>query len=223
MKSFLSLFAMVLVFTCTSSQAATVDLTPTAQGSIIDDAGGIADGTFDRVDTSIFPEVDATNNFTYRAVMEFDLSSISASVVNSAYLNWTLGDATDPPVTVQLYGYASDGVVSVSDAYQTNLIATASVPQYGDGYGVGGTTYSINVTTLLASLVIADDQFAGFMFRLPVEPPFPNQQMEQFRYPTLSIDFEPTPLPAALPLFASGLGALGVLGWRRKKKTKAAA
>ena len=28
-----------------------------------------------------------------------------------------------------------------------------------------------------------------------------------------------TPLPAALPLFASGLGALGVLGWRRKRKT----
>jgi hypothetical protein len=27
-----------------------------------------------------------------------------------------------------------------------------------------------------------------------------------------------TPLPAALPLFATGLGALGLLGWRRKKK-----
>jgi hypothetical protein len=31
-----------------------------------------------------------------------------------------------------------------------------------------------------------------------------------------------TPLPAALPLFASGLGVLGVLGWRRKKKVIAA-
>lgn len=28
-----------------------------------------------------------------------------------------------------------------------------------------------------------------------------------------------TPLPAALPLFASGLGALGLLGWRRKRKS----
>jgi hypothetical protein len=32
-----------------------------------------------------------------------------------------------------------------------------------------------------------------------------------------------TPLPAALPLFATGLGALGLLGWRRKRKARAAA
>ena len=31
-----------------------------------------------------------------------------------------------------------------------------------------------------------------------------------------------TPLPAALPLFATGLGALGLLGWRRKRKAIAA-
>jgi hypothetical protein len=28
-----------------------------------------------------------------------------------------------------------------------------------------------------------------------------------------------TPLPAALPLFATGLGALGLLGWRRKQRS----
>jgi len=31
-----------------------------------------------------------------------------------------------------------------------------------------------------------------------------------------------TPLPAALPLFATGLGALGLFGWRRKRKGAAA-
>ena len=29
-----------------------------------------------------------------------------------------------------------------------------------------------------------------------------------------------TPLPAALPLFATGLGALGLPGWRRKRKAR---
>jgi hypothetical protein len=32
-----------------------------------------------------------------------------------------------------------------------------------------------------------------------------------------------TPLPAALPLFATGLGGLGLLGWRRKRKAVALA
>ncbi|MCP4617488.1 MAG: hypothetical protein GY844_13770 [Bradyrhizobium sp.] len=32
----------------------------------------------------------------------------------------------------------------------------------------------------------------------------------------------PTPLPAALPLFVSGLGALGLLGWRRKRNVQSA-
>lgn len=36
-------------------------------------------------------------------------------------------------------------------------------------------------------------------------------------------NFQSTPLPAALPLFASGLGAMGLLGWRRKRKARVVA
>ncbi len=38
-----------------------------------------------------------------------------------------------------------------------------------------------------------------------------------------TVDLTATPLPAAFPLFASGLGALGLLGWRRKRKATALA
>lgn len=31
----------------------------------------------------------------------------------------------------------------------------------------------------------------------------------------------PTPIPAALPLFATGLGAMGLFGWRKKRKNNA--
>ena len=43
---------------------------------------------------------------------------------------------------------------------------------------------------------------------------------------SITVSSEPvgtTPLPATLPLFASGLGALGLLGWRRKRKAQAVA
>jgi hypothetical protein len=40
---------------------------------------------------------------------------------------------------------------------------------------------------------------------------------------TITISATPTPLPAALPMFASGLGALGLIAWRRKKKAAGAA
>jgi hypothetical protein len=42
-------------------------------------------------------------------------------------------------------------------------------------------------------------------------------------YSSSSEAISATPLPAALPLFATGLGALGLLGWRRKRKAAALA
>jgi hypothetical protein len=42
------------------------------------------------------------------------------------------------------------------------------------------------------------------------------------RIGTWEVTISPVPLPGALPLFATGLGALGLLGWRRKRKGLAA-
>jgi hypothetical protein len=41
-------------------------------------------------------------------------------------------------------------------------------------------------------------------------------------FDVLSSDPSTTPLPTALPLFATGLGAMGLFGWRRKRKNAAA-
>ena len=39
----------------------------------------------------------------------------------------------------------------------------------------------------------------------------------------LLTELNTVPLPAALPLFATGLGAIGLLGWRRKRKARTVA
>jgi hypothetical protein len=44
-----------------------------------------------------------------------------------------------------------------------------------------------------------------------------------FDYVQLTAEVNSVPLPGALPLFATGLGALGLLGWRRKRKQMSAA
>ena len=48
--------------------------------------------------------------------------------------------------------------------------------------------------------------------------PDTSDTVSTFTVTTTNLGGAATPLPAALPLFASGLGALGLLGWRRKRK-----
>jgi hypothetical protein len=40
---------------------------------------------------------------------------------------------------------------------------------------------------------------------------------------SVSLETTTTPRPTALPLFVTGLGGLGLLGWRRKRKAQAVA
>ncbi|MGZ5836751.1 MAG: VPLPA-CTERM sorting domain-containing protein, partial [Xanthobacteraceae bacterium] len=94
----------------------------------------------------------------------------------------------------------------------TNSSPTSSPPDCG-----GPCSFSFNVAhvydlpgiytvdyTVAQAMLFDGVQFqaagAGFIFDMTISPP------------------EAAPLPAALPLFASGLGALGLMTWRRKRR-----
>jgi hypothetical protein len=66
----------------------------------------------------------------------------------------------------------------------------------------------------------------GFFFAPSSGDSYSEYSTRLFDSPYTAVAFSEataTPLPAALPLFASGLGALGLLGWRRKRKAAALA
>jgi hypothetical protein len=81
------------------------------------------------------------------------------------------------------------------------------------------TIYYVNM-----EIILSGTSYAGGNATLSanIDPQF-------FAPPGYTIELSPgisneaaTPLPAALPLFATGLGALGLFGWRGKRKNTAA-
>jgi hypothetical protein len=54
-------------------------------------------------------------------------------------------------------------------------------------------------------------------------PTFADANGYQLNFSAGISNIEPTPLPVALPLLASGLGVMGLLSWRRKRKARAVA
>lgn len=62
----------------------------------------------------------------------------------------------------------------------------------------------------------------AFLLANDVDMPFNVGQLSTFAQQDLEIPgVSTTPLPATLPLFATGLGALGLFRWRRKRKVPA--
>ena len=95
-----------------------------------------------------------------------------------------------------------------------------------------------------SSYILAYSQQTPFVFRLDFNHPLHSTDLDPgsntyfvFRDgPDLTTGFygsietvrvhpddDPAPLPAALPLFATGIGGLDLLGWRKKRKAQAVA
>src|SRR5262249_11343595 len=89
-----------------------------------------------------------------------------------------------------------------------------------EGFPVGATSGTFSHTFNLAA-DLAGITVAAFIAALEGGQAYAN--IHDTNFPVGEIRGQlATPLPAALPLFATGLGVLGLLGWRRKKKASAA-
>jgi len=119
-------------------------------------------------------------------------------------LSFSPGADFDAGSTLNLVFYdASNDVIDTFDGYQ--IPSGTGVIGLGVGYGLqSATTVEVGYlqVTLTGDTAFDLDSDAG-----PVDA-----------YLTPA----PTPLPAALPLLATGLGAMGLFGWRRKQRARAA-
>ena len=90
----------------------------------------------------------------------------------------------------------------------------------------GGGSLSIHNTNGVLTGGVASDCCGGFggpvgSLQQFSQPGLPTLEAWVDNYFGLSGTVHAVPLPGALPLFATGLGALGLLGWRRKRKAAA--
>lgn len=160
------------------------------------------------------PTGNAGGLHTDHAYWNFDFS------VNLQGAGLTIGDIT-PTLTVQNLG---------------NSTQVSGNPLVGfpdtQGYGTGGvdTRYTVTDFAFQNSENLVFGQFAPLLFNENLNDTFlitlavsgPNGfigSVDEY----VVVGTGATPLPAALPLFASGAGILGALGWRKKRKTKIAA
>jgi hypothetical protein len=133
----------------------------------------------------------------------FGTATVTVNLTNPvSYLGFTWGTPDDVN-TVQVY----DGS-TLLDTYCAAASCTTgtglNISQFHDTPGTGYFNISAGSGETITSLVLSSSD-------------------ENFEVDNFSAIVAATPLPAALPLFATGFGALGLLSWRRKRKAQAVA
>jgi outer membrane lipase/esterase len=143
-----------------------------------------------------------------------DLATLSVKFIGADIAGMIAAVEANPT----LYGFTAatvfPGIVGAGTG-------SACATQTGGGPTTGWGQWCANKTTassLYASLTSANSEQTSF-FSDDQHLSAAGQLIEANYVYSLIV----TPLPAALPLFASGLGALALLGWRRRRKNAAVA
>ena len=102
----------------------------------------------------------------------------------------------------------------------TNPTYNSNIPNSGP---VAGTSVLETISNGISiTYTITDNGSLGDIFGLAWAMTCANDVIQGLVNPTSNTALTPTPLPAALPMFTAGLGMMGLLGWRRKRKNAAA-
>ena len=223
------LLALCLVLAATPARAASITLTAVDFGTSSSAFEG--DGSFVNFSEAGLAVGYGTGNGRSRAIVEFDISGID--------VGWTLTSATfiltdfgslsgqmaSAGTAVSRWGYAGDGVAELGDEDTAGATALSDLVTTGSG----GSTYSVNVQSLVNSLVGASENYAGFI----VEENDSDLGFMNFAIPgsgsteprlVIEYDEEPGPTPVPEPtslllVMAGGLLAAAVQRRRAAGRT----
>jgi hypothetical protein len=170
----------------------------------------------------------------------FDLSQgiYSSSASSSSFMSF--GPATGRgPVQTEFslnnggatgFSNSPNGVaVDQATAGTTNQSISLVLPQYNETYSIIAAAFdrSIPASILQDFTLMNVDLSVAFSFTGAANPYCDACNFNVYgdlARGDISVQYvpSPAPLPAAFPLFATGLGVMGLLGWRRKRKATAA-
>ena len=176
----------------------------------LDPVGNVSD----RYAATNYYTINNANGWTFSGSAYFALGSVPGGGTNGAVLlNETTGAGTTmvglSPSTQYLLSFTYWGDNRPGQAWVLNVnvngstIDTINGVDGAPGSNPSGTTVTIPITSdILGNITLLFWQGS----QTQASPIFDDVQISQ------------TPLPAALPLFAGGLGVMGLLGWRKKRK-----
>ena len=209
------LYAQTFVATGASAQSLTFDMQSANIGS------GRADTTFDVLLTTVASNPPAGFG-NQSPVRPGSILFKSGTLVLGADASWTqftvnlggtpLSVGTSYAWVIDAFspwnGVANSEAGAAVGAVRNSFTGTSVDDAYPDGmflYSPGGTACCVtDLTSALANsdwLTLSPSDYRNLVFRMDFTNPPPGE----------------TPLPATLPLFASGLGLIGMLAWRTKR------
>ena len=212
-------FTLALMLTVSSAPTYAVIVDAFENGEVFDGRAGPRDGVGDELFFSIGSYFNSLSQgvagYSGQTMSYFDITGIDNASVTAATFLWTVDFAFESgaPDSSSLHGLANDGGLSLDDFNKGSLIESLVTAGFGDGDVI-----SVDVTSFIQSF---SGDFVGF--RLSSNDPDTAERFLNMhdvgQLGAARLDITEVPLPAALPLFSSTFGLIGLLSWRRRKIT----